>query len=135
MSPITKVLILFDWYHNKVVGTYSSLEKAKESGEEYEVISEIAGKEAKWTVIENNVDEISSTASADKVFILFDWYNSEVVGSYSSLEKAKESGEEYEAISKRAGKEAKWLVIQTVLDADPTLYSNIVYDDCYENQK
>ena len=69
------------------------------------------------------------------LFILFDWYQSQVVGTYSSLEKAKESGKEYEVISKIAGKEVKWTIIQTVLDADPTLYSNIVYDDSYENQK
>jgi hypothetical protein len=69
------------------------------------------------------------------VFILFDWYQGQVVGTYSSLELAKESGKEYEVISKKAGKEAKWTVIENVIDADPTLYSNIVYDDSYENQK
>ena len=73
--------------------------------------------------------------SPTKVFILFDWYNSQVVGTYSSLEKAKESGAEYEVVSERLGKKAKWMVIENIVDADPTPHPNIVYDDCYENEK
>lgn len=73
--------------------------------------------------------------SPTKVFIVFDWYQNQIVGSYSSLEKAKESATEYEMVSKRLGREVKWTVIQNFIDADPTPFSNVVYDDCYENQK
>lgn len=69
------------------------------------------------------------------VFIVFDWYQNRIVGTYSSLEKAKKLAEEYSANSKRLGTESKWEVIENIIDADPTPYSNIIYDDCFENQK
>lgn len=73
--------------------------------------------------------------SPTKVFIVFDWYQQIIVGSYSSLEKAKEYAEYYEVDCKRLGREAKWMIIENIVDGDPTPYSNVVYDDCFENQK
>lgn len=69
------------------------------------------------------------------VFIVFDWYQGKIVGTYSSLEKAKEFAGYYEVDCKRLGREAKWTVIENTVDADPTQYSNVVYDDAYENEK
>ena len=73
--------------------------------------------------------------SPTKVFVVFDWYRQQIVGSYSSLEKAKEFAAEHEVFSKRSGNEVRWVVIENIIDADPTSTSNIVYHDCYENQK
>ena len=69
------------------------------------------------------------------VFIVFDWYQGKIVGTYSSLEKAKEYAGYYVVDCKRLGREAKWMVIENTIDADPTQHSNVVYDDAYENAK
>jgi hypothetical protein len=71
--------------------------------------------------------------SSIPVFIVFDWYQNVIAGTYSSLEKAKEFAQEYSAHCKIKGKQAKWVIIENEVDGDPTHYSNIVYDDDFEN--
>lgn len=166
MSP-TKVFIVFDWYQSQIIGTYSSLEKAKDVAEEHEAYCKNFDTEVKWFIVENYIDGEPTRYSNvvydhayenkedkktrknrtndysdvcenndDSVFIVFDWYQIQIVGTYSSLEKAKETAEEHEAHCKRQyNREVMWLVVENKIDGQPERYSNIVYEHSYENKK